>query len=171
MKRLAITIGCALIAALPVANAVGKDQSPEDQTFVNEASRGGKMEVKLGELAERNSASSEVKEFGAHMVKDHTRLNKELGSAATSIGLTVPTDLSEDQKAEYTKLSKLSGKNFDKEYIDLMVKDHTEDLAAFQKAESTAQDPKLKMAISSAIPVIQEHLNMAKSDAAKLGAR
>jgi putative membrane protein len=169
MKRLAITIGCALIAALPVANAVGKDQSPEDQTFVNEASRGGKMEVKLGELAERNSASSEVKEFGAHMVKDHTRLNKELGSAATSIGLTVPTDLSEDQKAEYTKLSKLSGKSFDKEYIDLMVKDHTEDLA--QKAESTAQDPKLKMAISSAIPVIQEHLNMAKSDAAKLGAR
>jgi putative membrane protein len=171
MKRLAITIGCALIAALPVANAVGKDQSPEDQTFVNEASRGGKMEMKLGELAERNSASSEVKEFGAHMVKDHTRLNKELGSAATSIGLTVPTDLSEDQKAEYTKLSKLSGKSFDKEYIDLMVKDHTEDLAAFQKAESTAQDPKLKMAISSAIPVIQEHLNMAKSDAAKLGAR
>jgi putative membrane protein len=171
MKRLAITIGCALIAALPVANAVGKDQSPEDQTFVNEASRGGKMEVKLGELAERNSASSEVKEFGAHMVKDHTRLNKELGSAVTSIGLTVPTDLSEDQKAEYTKLSKLSGKSFDKEYIDLMVKDHTEDLAAFQKAESTAQDPKLKMAISSAIPVIQEHLNMAKSDAAKLGAR
>jgi putative membrane protein len=171
MKRLAITIGCALIAALPVANAVGKDQSPEDQTFVNEASRGGKMEVKLGELAERNSASSEVKEFGAHMVKDHTRLNKELSSAATSIGLTVPTDLSEDQKAECTKLSKLSGKSFDKEYIDLMVKDHTEDLAAFQKAESTAQDPKLKMAISSAIPVIQEHLNMAKSDAAKLGAR
>ena len=52
-----------------------------------------------------------------------------------------------------------------------MVKDHTEDLAPFEKAESTAQDPKLKMAISSAIPVIQEHLNMAKSDAAKLGAR
>ena len=171
MKRLAITIGCALIAPLPFSNAVGKDQSPEDQTFVNEASRGGKMEVKLGELAERNSSSSEVKEFGAHMVKDHTRLNKELGLAATSIGLTVPTDLSEDQKAEYTKLSKLSGKSFDKEYIELMVKDHSEDLAAFQKAESTAQDPKLKAAISSAIPVIQEHLSMAKSDAAKLGAR
>ena len=86
------------------------------------------------------------------------------------IGLTVPTDLSEDQRTEYTKLSKMSGKRFDKEYIDLMVKDHTEDLAAFQKAESTTQDPKLKTAISNAIPVIQEHLSMAQSDAAKLGA-
>ena len=171
MKRLATSIGCALIAALPIANAIGKDQSPEDQTFVNEASRGGTMEIKLGELAGRNGSSSEVKEFGAHMVKDHTRLNKELGAAATSIGLTVPTDLSEDQRTEYTKLSKMSGKRFDKEYIDLMVKDHTEDLAAFQKAESTTQDPKLKTAIASAIPVIQEHLSMAQSDAAKLGAR
>src|ERR1700732_3088117 len=79
MKRLAITIGCALIAALPVANAVGKDQSPEDQTFVNEASRGGKMEVKLGELAERNSASSEVKEFGPQYVKGQKKVKKRAG--------------------------------------------------------------------------------------------
>jgi predicted outer membrane protein len=78
-EALATAISCALIAALPIANAVGKDQSPEDQTFVNEASRGGTMEVKLGQLAGRNGSSSEVKEFGAHMVKDHTRLNKELG--------------------------------------------------------------------------------------------
>jgi putative membrane protein len=148
MKRFAISIGCALMTTLPIASAIGKDQSPEDQTIVNEASRGGIMEVKLGELAERNGLSSEVKEFGAHMVKDHTRLNKELGAAATSIGLTVPTDL--------------SGKNFDKEYTDLMVKDHIKDLAAFKKAESTTQDPKPKTAISRAIPVIQEHLSMAR---------
>ena len=86
MKRFVISIGCALITTLAIASAIGKDHSPEDQTFVNEASRGGIMEVKLGELAERNGLSSEVKEFGAHMVKDHTRLNKELGAAATSIG-------------------------------------------------------------------------------------
>jgi hypothetical protein len=59
------------------------------------------MEVKLGELAEPNGLSSEVKEFGAHMVKDQTRLNKELGAAATSIGLTVPSDLSEEQKTAF----------------------------------------------------------------------
>ena len=60
----------------------------------------------------------------------------------------------------------MSGKSFDKEYTDLMVKDHTKDLATFQKAESTTQDSK----ISSAIPVIQEHLSMAQSGTSKLGA-
>jgi putative membrane protein len=171
MKRFAITIGCALIATLPAASASARDQSSQDQTFVNEASRGGKMEVELGQLAERNASSPAVKEFGAQMIKDHTRLNNELGSVATSIGLTVPMDLLPDQKREYTNLSKLSGKKFDREYMDLMVKDHTNDLSAFQKGESTTQDPKLKKAIGNAIPVIQEHLNMAKSDSAKLAAR
>lgn len=114
---------------------------------------------------------SAIKEFGARMVKDHTRLNNELGSVATLIGLTVPTGLLPDQQREYTKLSKLSGKKFDREYMDLMVKDHTSDLSAFQKEESTTQNPKLKKAISNAIPVIQEHLNMARSDSSKLAAR
>jgi putative membrane protein len=118
MKKFAITIGCALISALPVANSLGKDTSAQDQTFVNEAARGGKMEVELGKLAERKGSSSDVKEFGAHMVKDHTRLNTELGSVAKSIGLTVPADLSADQQREYTNLSKLSGKTFDKQYIE-----------------------------------------------------
>jgi predicted outer membrane protein len=55
--------------------------------------------------------------------------------------------------------------------MDLMVKDHTNDLSAFQKEESTTQNPKLKKAIGNAIPVIQRHLNMAESDSAKLAAR
>jgi putative membrane protein len=74
------------------------------------------------------------------MVKDHTKLNNELGSVAASIGLQVPKDLLSDQQSEHAKLSKLSGKSFDKEYIDLMVKDHTDDLAAFKKAESATAD-------------------------------
>jgi len=98
------------------------------------------------------------------MVKDHARLNNELGSVATSIGLTVPTNLLSGQQSEYTKLSKLSGKKFDKEYVDLMVKDDVSDLSAFQKEESSTQDPKLRKAIATGIPVIRERLNMAKSD-------
>ena len=129
------------------------------------------MEVELGRLAERNASTPAVKEFGSRMVKDHTRLNNEIGSVAASIGLQVPKDLLPDQQSEYAKLSKLSGNSFDKEYIDLMVRDHTDDLAAFKKAESAAENDKLKKAIAEAIPVIREHLNMAKSDSEKVAVR
>jgi putative membrane protein len=125
----------------------------------------------LGKLGQQNASSPDVKQFGAKMVTDHTRLNTELGSVATSIGLTVPTDLSPQQQAEYKRLSKLSGTKFDKVYMDLMVKAHTKDLAAFQQEEASTQNQKLKKAVANAILVVKEHLNMAKSDSAKLAAQ
>ena len=42
------------------------------------------------------------------------------------------------------KLSKLSGKDFDKEYISDMVDDHEKDVKEFEKASKDAKDPDLK---------------------------
>jgi putative membrane protein len=170
MKTVTVLVSAALMAALPAVTAASKDQAKQDQAFIDEAARGGKMEVDLGRLAEQNGSDAKVKQFGAQMVKDHTKLNSELGTVAKSIGLTIPAALSADQLAEYAKLSKLSGPKFDKAYMDLMVSDHTGDLAAFQKEEVATQNPKLKRAVAKAIPIIQEHLNMAKSDSSKLAA-
>ena len=85
-----------------------------------------------------------------------------LGAAAKKDGLQVPTELSAEQSAEVRSFSRLSGKEFDSKYAQVMVKDHTDDLAAFQKAESSAEKPDLKQAIAAAIPVIEHHLEMAK---------
>jgi putative membrane protein len=133
-----------------------------DQRFVNEAARGGMLEIELGQIAQKNGATSAVKQFGEQMVADHTKLNNELGAAAKKDGLQVPTELSAKQTAEVRSFSRLSGKEFDSKYAQVMVKDHTDDLAAFQKAESSAEKPDLKQAIAAAIPVIQHHLEMAK---------
>jgi putative membrane protein len=72
--------------------------------------------------------------FGQQMVTDHTGPNNELGKTAQTIGLQVPTDLSSRQQAEFQALSKTSGRKFDAKYANLMVKDHTDDLAVFKKA-------------------------------------
>jgi putative membrane protein len=162
MKSIAIYFGYAFLGVLSATAA-----STSDQSFVNEAARGGKMEVELGQLAQKNGSNPEVKAFGSQMVTDHTKLNSELGSAAKAGGLTVPTGLNSQQEAEYQSFSKASGKSFDARYADLMVKDHTDDLAAFQKAEKATKDTQLKKAIADAIPVIQHHLHMAESMAAK----
>ena len=65
----------------------------------------------------------------------------------------------------------LTGAKFDTAYIQMMVKDHTGDLAAFQKEAKATQDAKLKGAVEAAIPVIEEHLKMAKNDSTKLASR
>src|SRR5262245_56588503 len=72
--------------------------SAQDQKFVREAAQGGMMEVQLGELAQQNGASTEVKDFGRRMVQDHTQANDRLKTVATDKGITLPTELSQEQK-------------------------------------------------------------------------
>jgi putative membrane protein len=171
MKKVIVLIGAVVASVLPCVAMAQTDQSKGDQAFVNDAARGGEMEVKLGKLAEQDGSSAAVKEFGNRMVKDHTRLNAELSATAKSVGLTVPTKISTEQQAAYDKLAMLKGTKFDSVYIDTMVKDHTKDLAAFQKEANTTKDARLKGTVEAAIPVIEEHLKMAKGDSTKLAAR
>ena len=167
MKKIIVLIGAVVAGILPCAAMAETDRSTGDQAFVNDAARGGEMEVRLGQLAEKNGSSAAIKEFGSRMVKDHTRLNAELSTTAKSVDLTVPDTISSEQKVEYDKLALLTGTKFDTAYIQMMVKDHTEDLTAFQKEAKATQNAKLKGAVEAAIPVIEEHLKMAKNDSTK----
>ena len=69
------------------------------------------------------------------------------------------------------KLSRLSGAEFDKEYISDMVKDHEEDVKDFQTQGIEGADPDLKAFAAKALPPLQGHLQMARDVAKKVGAQ
>jgi len=142
--------------------------SAEDRSFINEAAIGGLAEVELGRLATKNAKSPDVKSFGQRMVDDHTKVNQELTQLASSKGITPPKELDAKNRATMESLSKLTGAQFDKEYMSHMVEDHQKDVAAFQKQASQAKDPELKAFASKTLPTLQEHLQLAKSIDAKV---
>jgi putative membrane protein len=47
--------------------------SSADRKFIEKAAQGGVAEVQMGKLAAQKAQSAEVKQFGEHMAKDHTR--------------------------------------------------------------------------------------------------
>ena len=142
--------------------------SKDDQDFATKAAQGNMAEVNGGTMAAQKGTSPEVKNFGNRMVNDHGKALDELKQLAQTKGITLPTDVNDEQKKEADKLSKLSGKDFDKENTDAMVKDHEEDVAEFDKASKNAQDPDLKAWAAKVLPIIQDHLKMAKEMAGKV---
>src|SRR5690349_20135678 len=97
--------------------------SSGDTKFVKEAAEGGMAEVELGRLAATHATSDQVKQFGQRMVDDHGKANNQLMELAQRHNITVPTILTGKHKSEYDRLSKLSGDQFDREYVKLMVAD------------------------------------------------
>ena len=133
--------------------------SQQDSMFLKAAAQGSNYEIKAGHLAEKQSSSADVKQFGRMMVKDHTKLNMSMMPVAKDAGMTLPTGLSADDKAEYDKLKGLQGQAFDQEYIQNMIMDHKKDLQAFQQEVSDGQMQPEKQAAQKGESVVQMHLD------------
>jgi putative membrane protein len=134
--------------------------SDKDKAFMKEAAMGGMMEVDMGKMAQQKGKSADVKKIGSRMVADHSKANNELMAIAKKKGV----DLSKDKPKSHS----IGDANFDKDYIDMMVKDHEKDLAAFQGEAKNGSDADVKAFASKTSAVIQKHLEMVKAAQAKM---
>ena len=137
--------------------------SSRDRDFLMDAAMGGMMEVELGRVAAQQGASDAVKQFGQRMVDDHSKANTELMTLAASKGITLPASLGDKHRADVTKLSAMSGADFDRAYAKRMLKDHEKKLSNFEKQSQRGADPDVKAFASKSLPTIQEHLTMARA--------
>jgi putative membrane protein len=139
-----------------------------DANFAVAAADGGMLEAKLGQLAENNGSSDDVKNLGKTMYDDHTKANGELIALAQKNNITLPTGLSDKSQKAYDDLSKESGKDFDKDFAKQMVSDHKKVIDAFQKEADNGNNADLKAWASAKLPVLQGHLQMSKDVLDKL---
>src|SRR5438874_12133670 len=136
--------------------AKGRTLSSADKAFIKDAAKGGMMEVAMGRVAEKNATNSEVKNFGARMMKDHSKANEDLKAIAKEDNVEWPAE-------------KEAGKwKSDKDYMDAMVKDHEKDLAAFEKEAKNGSDPDVKRFAEKTSTVVRKHLDLAKEIQGKL---
>jgi putative membrane protein len=150
-------VALAQTAADPAATTAR--MSGADTSFAKEAAIGGMSEVELGKLAVEKASDPRVKQFGQQMVDDHSKANDALKAAATQEGITLPTSTDKKHEAIREKLEKLSGTQFDEAYKKEMLRDHKEDVAAFEKHAKGASSPVQKFAADT-LPTLQNHLQM-----------
>lgn len=140
---------------------IASDEKQDDAEFMVKAASGGLMEVELGKMAQEKAASQRVKDFGKMMVEDHQKANQELKALAAQKNITLPTAPGEDHQEHINKLAEKSGTEFDEEYMQLMVKDHQEDVDLFEEAAQDAQDADVKAFAAKTLPVLKNHHQMA----------
>jgi putative membrane protein len=156
-------------AASPTASPVALTTAERD--FLANAARGGSLEVQLGNMAAQKASSNDVKQFGERMATDHSQLGQRLQQLASTLGVTLPQDLKPEQQAIASRLEKLSGKAFDREFMKEMVSDHAKDVSEFERAANQATNADIKQFASEALPTLKDHLKMAREIAGKLGVK
>jgi putative membrane protein len=141
-----------------------KEVDRGDRKFIENAASDGMKEVELGKLAQQKAQNPQVKQLADTIVKDHEEANQKLMTVAQSAGV----DVSKAQKPDAHKKAvddyqKLSGADFDKKYVDAMVKDHLKDVKEFKDAAKNAKDPQLKSFAAEVAPKLEQHLQLAEA--------
>ena len=172
MRFAPLILGASLALALPAFAQQDKSaQQPKaaraDAKAIRELAQANMAEVETGKLAAQKAQNADVKAFAQHMVDEHGKMLQDVQQLAQSKSVDLPKEPSRKQQSALKKLEKASGDQFDKEYVSLMVKDHSKDVKDVEKIARSAKDPDLKKAAQDALPHIKDHLQTVQSLSAK----
>jgi putative membrane protein len=152
------------------ASAPSSVLAATDKSFIHDAALGSLEAEELGRLAAERASSPEVKSFGQKLADDHKQANDTLKQIASSLQYEPPSRPSSHAKSERARLEKLSGADFDREFLDLVVKQHQKDISVFERESRRAAAPSgLKSFAGSTLKGLQDHVKMAQDLGSKVG--
>lgn len=156
------TMDSTAVSGTPTTPVVSVSVSKEDAKFVVDAAAGGMEEVQLGQLAQQKAMAQDVKAFGAMMERDHSKAGDDLTALAKTKNIVLPPALSPDMQKTADKLQKKNGRDFDKDYISMMVDDHKKDIKEFENESKNGADADIRAFAESSLHMLRKHLDSAE---------
>ncbi|QIK79082.1 DUF4142 domain-containing protein [Sphingomonas piscis] len=148
----------------PVAAAVDQTNPLFWPTYTRMAASGDQFEIQSGQLALQMSQNPAVRQFAQMLIDHHSQTTAQLASAAQSAGLPPPAPALTGAHAQMlANLRATQGASFDTAFRDAQIQAHQEALALHQNYAASGDVPALRTTAGSAVPVIQQHLQMAQS--------
>ena len=165
MPSLASLFAAAALVTTPAfAQIMKSDQKIDnaDAAAMKQLAQANLNEIEGGKTAESKASSPDVKQFAQKMVTDHTQMLNDLKTLAQQKGVALPESASLKDMAQMKLMERSSGAEFDKKYMDEMVKDHQKDLKEVQDLAAKTKDADFKAALHTAGAKINGHLQLAQ---------
>ena len=170
MTRMKMFVGLAMLGCL--GWLAGLSTAAEDKKegkekagheFAMKASACGLAEVNLSQLAATRTRNPAVREFAQRMVVDHTQANRQLLDMANRQQIPLAKTMDDKHQKLFEKLSKMDGAEFDRAYLDGLVKDHEEAVKLFEDESKNGKNDALKKWAGKTLPSLKKHLESARN--------
>jgi putative membrane protein len=132
----------------------------DDSQFMMQAASGSLMEIEAGKLAKKNAQSKEVSDFASRMIIDHTKANEELKALAVSKNISLPLSPETAEVKHLNEIGSLKGKDFDQQYVNMMISDHEKTINMFEDQIKHGSDVNVRKWATQTLPVLKEHRSL-----------
>lgn len=131
-----------------------------DETFARKAVAGGQAEVELAVVAQQKASNDNIKQLAQKIEADHKKANDELMAIVNRKNLNIDPKPTAEQIQTRLRLEKLNGAEFDRAYLDTVVKEHEKSIKDFERHMTDGADPELKVFATKWLPELKTHLKM-----------
>ena len=145
------------------------DVSADEQDFMVKAEQANLAEIDASRFALQKTNDEEVRDYASMIQSDHGRALKDLTDLMKDKNVQQPKNLAAaDTKQEMDRMNRLTGSEFDREFVNMMVADHQKAVEMFRDASTTAQNADLKKYVDDTLPKLGMHLEKAQRLQSKL---
>jgi putative membrane protein len=141
----------------------GNRFSAWDEEWLMMSIEGDRFEIAGGHIAQQKGTIPQVRDLGARLVADHSKSLQDAIDVAHTLGIEVPDSPSPSQQWELRVVAHFQGSKFDRWYSDLEVQDHIQDITEAQDEVDKGCNDKIKQLAADDLPVLHEHLTLAKA--------
>ncbi|GAB3924966.1 DUF4142 domain-containing protein [Mucilaginibacter myungsuensis] len=128
--------------------------------FLVKAYESGMYEVELAQLAVKQSANVEVKKLATHLVTAHKDINTKMQKIALDGNYKLPGGIDSDHAKAEGDLSKLTGAEFDKKFMEIIKSGHEKSVETYEDAAKGLGAGATKSFATATLPMIKSHLDM-----------
>lgn len=133
-----------------------------DRVFVIRAALGIAAEIELARLAEQKTGDDAVREFARHMIRDHSQADRALSRLAESDGISIPEELDAKHRELRDGLSRLSGPEFDIEYMRVQLQNQQRMAQLMEYVIGSGEDAQVQDFAAATLPKVYQHLALAR---------
>ncbi|MDM1407045.1 DUF4142 domain-containing protein [Myroides sp. DF42-4-2] len=119
------------------------------------------FEVELAKLAKRKSNNEKIREYAAELEKHHENRLQKLNALASDMIYAVPHNLSDKQWEELHDLEETNAKNFDKEWMEVVISKHNKAADVLIDAINNVDDYNMRTQLNETLQEVRAHLETA----------
>lgn len=145
----------------PLLNLFASSEVGAD-TFVQQAAFGDAFEMESSRILLNGSQHPNIRQFAETMIQHHTQLTNTLRSVPEG-ATRIPVGLDERRARLLAELRQHEGDMLDRHYVAQQIQSHEESELLYRTYAETGDVPLLKAFAQQNLPMIREHLRMARA--------
>jgi len=131
-----------------------------DRTFLQTVSRANAAEIQAGNLALKRSRDPQVRQVAQTIVTQHSHAENLLQNVASKLDVPVPMSPDAKHQSIYRRLSRLSGRAFNRQYLLTQMRDHHAAINLFKDEMANGKHSAVRSFAATVLTDIYNHTKM-----------